>query len=267
VKLDGSVAVVTGGLSGLGRAAVSELMARGAQVAIIDVSEPQAGAGDGAEGAVLFCKGDVTNTADLDRAFTAIGDTWGRLDLCVNCAGVHIPSRLVSRAGVPVDLGGLRRSLEVNVVGLVDVMSRSALLMLENPMNDEGERGVIVNVGSIAAIEGPIGSISYSGSKGAVMAMTLPVARELGSYGIRVACIAPGAMDTPMIGSIDGDLRAALAKDNAFPPRLGRPSEFGSLVCTVAENVFLNATTLRLDGGARMGPRLPARVVFDTERG
>ena len=267
MRLEGSVAVVAGGSSGLGRATVQALVARDAQVAIIDVTEPS-DLSDLSDKRVLFCRADVTNTDDVAKAFGAINDTFGHLELCVNCAAVHLPARLVNRRGEPFDLESLRRTLEVNVIGVVDVMHRSAVMMLRNGPNNDGERGVIVNVGSIAAMEGPIGSVSYSGSKGAVMGMTLPLARELGMHGVRVLCIAPGSMETPMIGSIDDVARSELVRDNAFPGRLGRPSEFASLVCTIADNVFLNGTTLRLDAGARMGSSLPTRstTVQDAKR-
>jgi len=267
MKIEGSVAVVTGGASGLGRATVRELVKRGAQVAVIDLAKPRAAdAWSPSNERLLFQLCDVTNTDDVAQAFDAVTDRFGRLDLCVNCAAVHLPARLINRSGELIDLAALQRTLEVNVVGVIDVMRRSARLMLQNEPSDDGERGVIVNVGSIAAMEGPIGSVSYSASKGAIMAITLPVARELGPHGVRVLCIAPGTMETPMIGGIDDEMREALVLDQAFPARLGRPSEFASLVCAIAKNAFLNATTIRLDGGARMGPKLPPRHPTSSDR-
>ena len=260
MNIDGSVAVVAGAASGLGRATVTALLAGGSRVAVLDAVHPvDDEGGESLADRVPFCRCDVTNSDDLTAGFDEIAAAFGRLDLCVNCAAIHIPGRLIPRDGGRLDLDGLRRSLEVNVVGLVDVMSRSAQLMLGNEPNDEGERGVIINVGSIVAIEGPIGSISYSASKGAVMAITLPVARELGRFGVRVVHIAPGTMQTPLLGGLDSSARTMLAESHAFPHRLGRPSEFSALVCTAIETVFLDAATIRIDGGARLGPYRPPR--------
>jgi 3-hydroxyacyl-CoA dehydrogenase/3-hydroxy-2-methylbutyryl-CoA dehydrogenase len=253
VNPEGSVVVVTGGASGLGLGVVNELHRKGARVVILDLPA-STGAAVAKE---LGCQADFVpcDVSDMD----AVASTWAhlsaryeRIDCLVSCAGILAGSRLLASDGSLHSIDVLRRHLDVNVVGLFDVMRHAAACMATNGPNDDGERGLIVNVASIAAFEGQIGQAAYAASKGAVVSMTLPLARELGRSGIRVVSIAPGTMDTPMLGALGDAARKAFADANAFPKRLGQPSDIGRLVAAVMENVYLNGETVRLDAGLRM---------------
>jgi 3-hydroxyacyl-CoA dehydrogenase/3-hydroxy-2-methylbutyryl-CoA dehydrogenase len=203
----------------------------------------------------VFVAADVTDTGQVEAAVESAASSLGGLDVCVNAAGVGSAARVVSRSGdlFPLDL--FRFVVEVNLIGTFDVLRRAARVMSANQPNDDGERGVIVNVASIAAFEGQVGQAAYSASKGGVAAMTLPLARDLAALGIRVVCIAPGIMDTPMIASMPEELREALTRVHVFPKRLGKPEDFASLVQAMVENPLLNGEVVRLDAAARMGPR------------
>jgi 3-hydroxyacyl-CoA dehydrogenase/3-hydroxy-2-methylbutyryl-CoA dehydrogenase len=179
----------------------------------------------------------------------------GGIHLCLNAAGIAPAHRVVSRTGELFPLDLYEKVLRVNLIGTFDVTRHVAKRMAENQPNDDGERGAIVNVASIAATEGQIGQAAYSASKGGVMAMTLPLARDLASYGIRVNTIAPGIMETPMIGGMTPEVRESLAQVHVFPKRLGRPTEFAALCLHLFENTLINGETVRLDAAARMGPR------------
>ena len=179
----------------------------------------------------------------------------GGLHGLVNCAGIGRPGRVVDRDGEPLPLESFRRVVEVNLVGTFNAIRLAAAAMARNEPTPDGERGVIVNTASNAAFDGQIGQASYSASKGGVVSMTLPVARELARHGIRVMTIAPGPADTPMLGELRDDVRASLEAQVPFPPRLGRPEEYAALVKHIVENVYLNGEVIRLDGALRMGPR------------
>jgi 3-hydroxyacyl-CoA dehydrogenase/3-hydroxy-2-methylbutyryl-CoA dehydrogenase len=252
---DGAVAVVTGGASGLGRGVVQELHQRGATVVIVDLAADGGAVASELGSRASFVACDVTDPAAVDAAWSAIGAQHPRVDAVVNCAGILRGQRIVARDGSLHPLEIFRRHLEVNVVGMFDMIRHAAAAMMANEPNDDGERGLIVNVGSIAAFEGQIGQAAYSASKGAVVSMTLPLARELGRDGIRVVCVAPGTMDTPMLGTLADDVRATFAAANAFPHRLGLPSDVGRLVVALMENVYVNGSTVRLDAGLRMAAR------------
>jgi NAD(P)-dependent dehydrogenase (short-subunit alcohol dehydrogenase family) len=256
VKLEGIGAVVTGGGSGLGEATARALAARGARVAILDL-----GRSKGAEvaksigDAALFCEADVANeeqvTAALDRAVEAFGG----LHAAVNCAGIGTAGRTVDREGRPFELRLFELTLRVNLVGTFNVIRLAAARMMKNQPSDEGERGAVVNTASVAAFEGQIGQCAYSASKGGVVGMTLPIARDLAAAGIRVNTIAPGLFATPMLMGLPQPARDQLASQIPFPQRLGKPPEFAALACHLLENPMINGETIRIDGAIRMQPR------------
>lgn len=252
---DGAVALVTGGASGLGAGAARELVARGAKVVIADLP----GSGGGAVArelgeAAAFVATDVTVEGQPAAAVAATVDRFGRLDLCLNAAGVAPGARVVARDGTLFPLDLYRSVVEVNLIGLFDVLRHAAGAMARQEPDGDGERGLIVNVASIVAYDGTIGQAAYVASKGGVAAMTLALARDLGSRGIRVMAVAPGAMQTPMLDEAMPDRdagTAAIMAQQPFPRRLGTPADFGRIVVAVMENPLLNGEVLRLDGGYR----------------
>ncbi|GAA6756048.1 3-hydroxyacyl-CoA dehydrogenase [Thermus thalpophilus] len=238
-------ALVTGGASGLGRAAALALKARGYRVVVLDLKR--------GEEDLLYVEGDVREEGDVARAL-ALAREGGSLFAVVNAAGIGLAQRVVGRDG-PHDLGSFRKVLEVNLVGTFNVLRLAASAMRENPPDAEGQRGVIVNTASVAAYEGQVGQAAYAASKGGVVALTLPAARELAEWGIRVVAIAPGLFDTPLLAGLPEKARASLAEQVPFPKRLGRPEEYALLVLHVLENPMLNGEVIRLDGALRMAPR------------
>jgi 3-hydroxyacyl-CoA dehydrogenase / 3-hydroxy-2-methylbutyryl-CoA dehydrogenase len=254
MKLDGLRALVTGGASGLGGATGRWLAARGGSVALLDLESSNGGAVAKSLGGV-FVAADVTSPSDVEAAVAHAGESLGGLDLCVNAAGVAPAHRVITRDGELFPLELFEFVIRVNLIGSFDVARRAAKIMAANEPNETGERGVIVNVASIAAFEGQIGQAAYSASKGGIAAMTLPLARDLASQGIRVMTIAPGIMDTPLLDAASPDLKEQLAQIHVFPKRLGNPDEFAALVAHIVENPLLNGEVIRLDAGARMGPK------------
>ena len=251
-----AAAVVTGGASGLGLGVARALVARSARVVVLDLATSAGPAIVGELGErASFVACDVTDTAEVAAAVERCVELTERVDCLVNCAGTMQSQRLVRRDGALHSLDTFTRHLDVNVTGTFDVTRHVARVMSAQEPNPEGERGLVVNVASIAAYEGQVGQVAYAASKGAITAMTLPLARELGPLGIRVVTIAPGAMDTPMLGDLDAEARDRLASGNAFPRRLGTPADLGAMVLTAMENVFLNGATVRLDAGLRMPAR------------
>jgi NAD(P)-dependent dehydrogenase (short-subunit alcohol dehydrogenase family) len=235
VKLEGRTFIVTGGRSGLGAATVSLLEESGARAVVADLPE---------------C--DVTEEEAVQRLIDSLDELHG----AVNCAGVGFGARVVGRDGDgPFPLDVFRKVVDVNLTGTFNVIRLAATKMAANEPDENGERGVIVNTASNAAYEGQIGQAAYSASKGGVVSLTLPVARELGRYGIRVMTIAPGPADTPMLGMLREDIRASLEAQIPFPQRLGRPEEFAALAKHIIENPYLNGEVIRLDGALRMAPR------------
>ncbi|MCI0424308.1 MAG: SDR family NAD(P)-dependent oxidoreductase [Actinobacteria bacterium] len=256
MEVNGSVAVVTGGVSGLGLGAALRFLDQGASVAMLDVNEDQgarivAEMGDRAR--FLLC--DVTDPQGVASAVAGVKEMLGRIDVLVNAAGIAPAQRVISRDSDLFDLELFRLVITVNLIGTFDMIRNVAGVMAANELSTAGERGVIVNVASIAAFEGQIGQAAYSASKGGVVGMTLPIARDLGSLGIRVMTIAPGIMDTPMLAGAPQELRDALAKLHVFPQRLGTPADFAHLVQAIVENPMLNGEVIRLDAAARMPPR------------
>jgi NAD(P)-dependent dehydrogenase (short-subunit alcohol dehydrogenase family) len=253
MKLSGSVALVTGGASGLGAATARRLTAGGAKVVVVDRDEARGQALAGELGAT-FAKADVTDAGQVEAAVaTAAG--LGPLRVAVSCAGVGWAARTLDKTGKPHDLELFRTVIGVNLIGTFNVLRLAAAAIARTEALDNGERGVIVNTASVAAFDGQIGQIAYAASKAGVAGMTLPAARDLAPAGIRVVTIAPGIFDTPMLGGLSEDRRAALAADVVFPKRLGDPAEYGGLVAAIIETGYLNGETIRLDGSLRMPPK------------
>ena len=251
-----SVAVVTGGGSGLGEATARTLVARGASVAVLDLSKSNAAAiaqelGDRA----TFLEADVTNDDQLAAALSQAVEHFGAVHVAVNCAGIATAGRTLGKGNEPLNLGPFRKTVEVNLIGTFNVIRFVAAHMAQNAPNDDGERGVIINTASVAAFDGQIGQAAYSASKGGVVGMTLPIARDLSRTGIRCCTIAPGIFETPMLMGLPEPARQALGASVPFPQRLGRPAEYAALACQIIENAMLNGETIRLDGAIRMAPK------------
>ena len=256
MDLLGSAAIVTGGGSGLGEATTREIVARGGRVTILDLARSK-----GAEvakslgGAAQFCEADVANEEQVRAAVEKTVALFGVVNIVVNCAGIGTAGRTVDKEGKPFDLALFRRTIEVNLIGTFTVIRLAGARMIGNTPNAGGERGVIVNTASVAAFEGQIGQCAYSASKGGVVGMTLPIARDFAQSGIRVCTIAPGLFLTPMLMGLPEPARASLGKQVPFPSRLGNPSEYAALACHIVENPMLNGEVIRLDGAIRMQPR------------
>ena len=255
MQLANSTFIVTGGASGLGAATVRALVSGGARVVIADLKETDGQALAAELGAAArFVRTDVTDEASATTTVATAVQAFGGVQGLVNCAGIVHGEKVLGREG-PSTLSGFRRAVEINLVGTFNLIRLAADAMAKGTPNDEGERGVIVNTASIAAFDGQIGQAAYSASKAGVVGLTLPVARELARFGIRCMTIAPGVFETPMVGQIPPDIAAALGKSVPFPPRLGRPAEFASLVLEIVRNPMLNGEVIRLDGAIRMGPK------------
>jgi NAD(P)-dependent dehydrogenase (short-subunit alcohol dehydrogenase family) len=256
VKIEGIGAVVTGGGSGLGEATALSLAERGARVAILDLGRSKGAdvaksIGDDA----IFCEADVADEAAVTAALDEAVGRFGGIHAAVSCAGIGTAGRTVDKSGKPFDLKLFELTLRVNLIGTFNVIRLAAARMMQNEPNDEGERGVLVNTASVAAFEGQIGQCAYSASKGGVVGMTLPIARDLAASGIRVNTIAPGLFGTPMLMMMPEEARAYLAKQIPFPSRLGKPPEYAALACHLIENPMLNGETIRIDGAIRMQPK------------
>ena len=255
MKLDaGKTAVVTGGASGLGASVTDALSAQGVFVVIFDMNE-ETGAAKAAECGGMFQKVDVSDAASVATAMAAVKDARGGLHMVVNCAGIAPGAKTVSK-GEAHDAGKFNAAIAVNLIGTFNVASQGAALMAQNdPEGSDGERGVIVNTASIAAFDGQVGQIAYAASKGGVVGMTLPMARDLTTLGIRVCTIAPGLFLTPMMAGLPQDVQDSLAQQVPYPSRLGDPAEYASLALHIAENTMMNGEVIRLDGALRMAPR------------
>jgi NAD(P)-dependent dehydrogenase (short-subunit alcohol dehydrogenase family) len=253
MELTGTAALITGGASGLGAATAEALAAQGVRVTVFDRNE--AGAQQVAQSiGGNYVAGDVTEPDDCQRAVDQAADG-GNLRTTVNCAGTGWVGRVINRDGTPHDLGAFEFIQRLNVIGTFNVMSKAASAMAQTEPGDDGERGVIVNTASVAAFDGQIGQLAYSASKGAIVGMTLPAARDLAVVGIRVLAIAPGLFDTPLLAMLPEEAREQLGKSVLFPNRLGNPAQYASLVVEIARNRYLNAEVIRLDGGIRMPPK------------
>lgn len=254
------VAVVTGGASGLGGATARALAEKGVKVAIFDLNEKLGEAQAAAIGGKFF-KCDVTSEASVDTALAASRAALGSERILVNCAGIAIAKRVTRKnrdtgAVEPHDLASFSKVIQVNLIGTFLMMAKSAAHMQTlAPISDDNERGVMVCTASVAAEDGQIGQVAYAASKGGVLAMTLPVARDLAQHGIRVATIMPGLFHTPMFDGLPDDARNALAASVPFPSRLGQPAEYAALATHICENAMLNGVSIRLDGAVRLAPR------------
>jgi NAD(P)-dependent dehydrogenase (short-subunit alcohol dehydrogenase family) len=255
MKLEGIGALVSGGASGLGAATAAALVERGARVAVVDQDGDKAEAKAAELGdAAIARRADVTAEAEVEAAVSATVERFGELRLAVSCAGVGWAERVVGRDG-PAQLMPFETVVRVNLIGTFNVLRYSAAAISANDPDEEGERGAVVMTASIAAYEGQIGQTAYAASKGGVVSLTLPAARDLARRGIRVCTIAPGLFDTPLMGALPEDQRQALAESIPHPARLGAPSEFAELACHIAGNPMINGETIRLDGALRMAPR------------
>jgi NAD(P)-dependent dehydrogenase (short-subunit alcohol dehydrogenase family) len=250
MRIEGTSALVAGGASGLGRATAEALRDKGATVTVIDL--PSAADRVGGDSGLAFEAADVR---DEDQVAAAVEAAAGRgpLRICVNCAGIGAPGK-TARRGVPLELATFRNVIEVNLIGTFNV-SRLAAAAMQGTEELDGERGVIVNTASVAAYEGQVGQVSYSASKGGIVGMTIPIARDLADTLIRCATIAPGIFDTPLLGALPEDVRASLGASVPHPARLGTPAEYAQLVLAIVENPMINGETIRLDGALRMAPR------------
>jgi NAD(P)-dependent dehydrogenase (short-subunit alcohol dehydrogenase family) len=258
MQLQDKGVLVTGGASGLGEACVRLLTQAGAKVVIADQNS-DAGIALSTEHShtglsTLFVKTDVTDEESMRAAVRDAVETFGGLHVLINCAGIGVAERVLGKNG-PHDLRSFSKVIQVNLIGTFNAIRLAAAEMTENVPNEEGERGVIINTASVAAFDGQIGQAAYSASKGGIVGMTLPIARELARFGIRVNTIAPGIFDTPLLGALPEPARISLGQQVPFPPRLGRPSEYAALAKHMIENVMLNGEVIRLDGALRMGMR------------
>lgn len=253
--IDGNSFLVTGGSSGLGASVGRALLKRGANVAFadIDVQGAEAEAADTSDRAVAV-QVDVTDGSSVVQAVAAITQRFGPLRGVVNCAGIAPAQRIVGKEG-PHSLELFAKVVTVNLIGTFNVMRIAAAAMARNELDAHGERGVIINTASAAAFDGQIGQAAYAASKGGVVSLTLPAARELARNAIRVVTIAPGIFETPMLLAMPAEVQKALGDGVPFPQRLGRPAEFAALVEHIAENAYLNGEVIRLDGALRMAPR------------
>jgi len=255
VQLGESHAVVTGGASGLGLAVAGLIVKSGGHVALLDVNVAQGASAAAALGErAVFIATDVTDETAVDAAVAQARERMGRIDAAVNCAGIGAPARLVGRQGA-MPAAFFRKMIEINLVGTVLTAKAAAVAMQQNAPNSAGERGVIVMTASVAAFDGQIGQVAYAASKGGIVAMTLPMARELASSGIRVMTVAPGLFATPMMKALPQEAQDSLGKQTPFPPRLGNPDEYAAMVGHILENTMLNGETIRLDGAIRMQAR------------
>ncbi|MDA8210841.1 MAG: 3-hydroxyacyl-CoA dehydrogenase [Clostridia bacterium] len=256
MKLKDKVAVVTGGASGLGQATVERFVAEGAKVVIFDLNEEAAQAlcrelGDNTAYAVV----NVTDEASVEAGIQKTLAAFGAIHILVNCAGVGTPAKTLGKEG-PIPLQQFTKIIDINLNGTFNVLRLAAAEMAKNePVNESGERGVIINTASVAAFDGQIGQAAYSASKAGVCGMTLPIARELAAYGIRINTIAPGLFLTPLAKSLSQKVLDALAANVQFPKRFGEPSEYADFVTHMVENSYLNGEVIRLDGAIRMQPR------------
>lgn len=250
------IAIVTGGASGLGEATTRRLVAQGGKVAIFDLNEQRgrALAEELGHEHVAYFQTNVTDAQQVEQQVAEVIAHYGKVNTLISCAGIATPGKVVSQKG-PLALDRFEQVIQVNLIGTFNVLRVAAHAMQQNEPNEEGERGVIINTASVAAFEGQIGQVAYSASKGGVVGMTLPIAREFARDGIRVMAIAPGLIETPLFEGLPEPARVSLASSVPFPNRLGKPSEYAQLVESILINPMLNGEVIRLDGAIRMQPK------------
>ena len=253
MQLNQVKALVTGGVSGLGLAVVRHIIANGGKAVMLDIND-DAGAAAEAELGARYIRTDVTSESGVEASVAQAAEINGGLNVAVNCAGIIGAGRVLGREA-PMALDFFRNTIMVNLVGSFNVSKSAANLMQRNEPNDDGERGVIISTASVAAYEGQIGQAAYSASKGGIVGMTLPMARELARFGIRVMTIAPGIFWTPMVDGMPEHIQESLSASIPFPSRLGRADEFAVLAGNIIESPYLNGTTIRLDGAVRLAPK------------
>jgi NAD(P)-dependent dehydrogenase (short-subunit alcohol dehydrogenase family) len=255
MDISGKTALVTGGASGLGAATVRMIVAAGGRAVIVDLNEQLGRALAGEIGdAARYVRADVSDPGEVEQAVKAATDAFGALHICVNCAGIGDPQRTIGKEG-PADLARFSKVIRVNLIGTFNVTRLAAWAMSRNQPGADGERGVIINTASVAAFDGQIGQAAYSASKGGIVGLTLPIARDLSGVGIRVMTIAPGLFDTPLLAALPEDVKASLGAMVPFPKRLGKPAEYAQLAKQIIENPMLNGEVIRLDGAIRMAPK------------
>ena len=255
MELGSCHAIVTGGASGLGAATAAAVIDSGGKATILDrdaARGPETAARLG--GSARFRLADVTDETDIANAIKEAIEAFGQISLVVNCAGIGTPGRIISRKGV-LPLATYTNVIMINLVGSFNVMKASAEVMQTNDTDADGCRGLIVNTASVAGYEGQVGQVAYSSSKGGIIGLTLPAARDLAQFGIRVVTIAPGLFDTPMMGALPDDVQESLAKGTPFPQRLGTSEEYADLALAIFRNNMINGETIRLDGAVRLAPR------------
>ncbi len=256
MRIEGKSVLITGGGSGLGEATAHLFAERGAKVCVLDLNAEKAEAVAGAIGdGAIAAQANVTDEGEVSAAIANTREAFGGINAVVSCAGIGSASRTVSRDGTPFDLNQFKLVIEINLVGTFNVLRLAAAEMMNNEPNAEGERGVIVNTASIGAFDGQIGQVAYAASKGGVVSMTLPVARDLAKAGIRCNTIAPGLFGTQLMMLAPQSMQDALTANVPFPPRFGKPPEFAALCAQIVENPMLNGETIRLDGALRMPPK------------
>jgi NAD(P)-dependent dehydrogenase (short-subunit alcohol dehydrogenase family) len=255
MEIAGKTALITGGASGLGAATVRMIHDAGGNAVIVDMNESGASALAAELGnRVRFAKADVSDPDQTQAAIQRAIESFGALHVSVSCAGIGDPQKVVDKEG-PASLERFARVIRVNLIGTFNVARLAAAAMMQNEPSSDGEHGVIINTASVAAFDGQIGQASYAASKGGVVSLTLPMARDLARHGIRVMTIAPGLFDTPMLAALPENVRVSLGGMVPFPPRLGRPSEYAKLARQIIENPMLNGEVIRLDGAIRMAPK------------
>ncbi len=254
MNLEDQVIVITGGGSGMGAVSAEVLAEAGAKVALLDINLEKASVlAKALNGIALSC--DVSDAKNAENAIAEVVKHYGKINGCVSCAGIAPAKRIVTREG-PQDLSEFSKVISINLIGTFNIMRLcAAQMMSQKELNEDGERGVIINTASVAAFEGQIGQAAYSASKGGVASMTLPAAREFGKFGIRVMTIAPGIIKTPMMEAMPENVQQGLAQAVTFPKRLGHPGEYAQLVKTIFTNVYLNGSVIRLDGAIRMAEK------------
>ncbi|SDM34538.1 NAD(P)-dependent dehydrogenase, short-chain alcohol dehydrogenase family [Franzmannia pantelleriensis] len=261
MKFQDNTFIVSGGASGLGEATVRALHVAGSKVVIADLNAERGEAlaaelnAKGADERARFLRTDVTREADAQAAVDLALEAFGSLQGLINCAGVGDPAKVVNREGEPLPLETFSRIVNINLLGSFNMLRLAAAAMAKGEPQADGERGVIINTASVAAFDGQIGQPAYAASKGGIVAMTLPIAREMARHGIRVMTIAPGLFRTPLMESLPEEAQQSLAASIPFPSRLGEPDEFARLACHIVDNPMLNGETIRLDGAIRMAPR------------